>query len=112
MASGFEQNQQAVGGIIEDRFQTGMQQRLEVFDALKIDRILEFVQYPSPPVGRDIQVVAELLQPGSDAVQDIIRQQDLPRGEQHQLLQRLQRTLGDRVKGADCLGGIAEKLDP
>ena len=109
---GIEHDQQAAGGIVEDRFQAGMQQRLEVFDTVEVDRILQVGQDAAAPVGPDVQVVAALFQARRDIGQHLVRQQDLPRGEQDQFLHRLQRTLGERVEGADGLDRIAEKLDP
>jgi len=55
---GIEHDQQAAGGIVEDRFQAGMQQRLEVFDAVEVDGILQVGQDArrrSAPMSRSSQ---------------------------------------------------------
>ena len=75
---GIEQNQHRVGGVVEYRFQAGMQQRLEELDPLEVDGVLQIFLDGPPPVGRDLQLVAARLQTRSDVCQHLVGQQDLP----------------------------------
>jgi len=56
------QRQGRAGGIVKDRLKTGMQQRLEVFDAPEIDRIFQVLQNIPSPVRGDLKFVATSLQ--------------------------------------------------
>ena len=109
---GIEQDQRCCRSIVEDRFQAGMQERLKVLDSLEVDCIAQVFQDQAPPVGRDVQGVAALLQPGRNIGQDLVRQEQFPGREQHQLVHRLERALGEGVEGAHGLHRVAEKLDP
>jgi len=107
-----EQDQQGVGGILEDRFQAGVQQRLQVFDTMEIDGILQVAQDGAALVGPDVQIIAGLFQARGDIGQYLVGQQDLARRQQHQFFDGVQRTLGERIEGPHGFNAVAEKLDP
>ena len=88
-----------------------MKERLQKINTLVIDCILQIFQYQATAIGRNIEIVADLFQSRGDICQHLIGQQQLPRGEQHQLLNRLQGALRQWIKGAQGFGGIAKKLD-
>src|SRR6266568_4458436 len=105
-----EQDQRSAGGVVKNGFETGVQERLQKVDTLEIDRILQIFQYRAAAVGGDVEIVAELFQARRDIRQQFVRQQQFPRGEQHQLFNRLQGSLRQWIKGAHGFGRVAEKL--
>ena len=106
-----EQDQRRVGReIVENSFKTGVKEWLEEIDSLKVDRIVQIIQYQATAVGRNIEIITELFQARSDLFQHLVRQQHLPRGKQHQLFNRLQRALRQGIKGAYGFGRIAKEL--
>ena len=98
--------------VVENGFKSGMEKRLQKIYPLEVDRILQIFQNQTAAIGRDIQIIADLFQARPDLLQQFVREQQFPRREQHQLLDRLQGSLRQRIKGAYGLGGISKKLDP
>ena len=76
--------------VIEDRFQIGMEQGLEVLYPGGKERILHLLGNFAAPVCRKSQVIAPFLQPAGESSCDLIGKDHLPGRKQDQFRERFQ----------------------
>ena len=107
-----EQNQRGCRrNVVKECLKAGMEERLEEIDPLEIDGIVQIFENQAATVGRNIKIITAFFQAWRNIRQHLFRQQQLPGREQHQLFNRLEGALRQRIKGTHGLSRIAKEFN-